>query len=81
MFTKEDSNICKGIAICMMLMHHLFGSNDYNGYVIDFHPFTEGRIVFLAVLCKICVAVFVFITGYGLYTPTGTLFNNRTRNL
>lgn len=68
MFTKEDSNICKGIAICMMLMHHLFSSNDYIGYVISFYPFTEDRIVFLSVLCKVCVAVFVFITGYGLYT-------------
>lgn len=68
MFIKEDSNICKGIAICMMLMHHLFSSNDYNGYNISFYPFTEDRVVFLSVLCKVCVAVFVFITGYGLYT-------------
>lgn len=68
MFTKEDSSICKGIAICMMLMHHLFSSNDYNGYNISFYPFAEDRVVFLAVLCKVCVAVFVFITGYGLYT-------------
>ena len=68
MFTKEDSNICKGIAICMMLVHHLFSSNDYSGYSISFYPFTEERVVFLAVLCKVCVAVFVFITGYGLYT-------------
>ena len=68
MFNKEESNICKGIAICMMLMHHLFSSNDYSDYSISFYPFTEERVVFLAILCKICVAVFMFVTGYGLYT-------------
>ncbi len=23
-FTKKETNVCKGVAICIMLFHHLF---------------------------------------------------------
>ena len=36
MFTKEETNFCKGIAIVMMLFHHLFNDfEEYAGYIVD----------------------------------------------
>ena len=75
MLTKEETNICKGIAIIMMLFHHLFNDfEEYAGFVVDYSPFTAERLTFLAILSKICVAIlskicvaiFVFLSGYGM---------------
>lgn len=66
-FTFDDTNICKGIAVLMMMFHHLF--NDYEEYAgcsVDYLPFTGDQITTIALMCKVCVAVFVFITGFGL---------------
>lgn len=64
--TKEHTNICKGLAILMMYMHHLFYSaKTYEGFEVVFAPFSEDRILWLARGCKICVAIFVLLTGYG----------------
>lgn len=66
MLTKEHSNILKGIAILMMFMHHLFYSREtYGGLEINFFPFTENIVLHLSWLCRACVAIFVFISGYG----------------
>lgn len=66
-FRKEESNFCKGVAIILMLFHHLFYKVDnYSGFIINFSPFSEERINFYALLGKICVAIFVFISGYGI---------------
>lgn len=65
--TKNDSVAIKGIAILFMLFHHLFLSTErFEGYVIDFSPFTQDTVVEVALLLKICVSMFAFITGYGL---------------
>lgn len=67
MFTKEESNFCKGIAIIAMIFHHLFyKAENYSGIAISFFPLTEERINFYALFGKICVAIFVFISGYGI---------------
>lgn len=77
MFTKEDSNLCKGIAILMLLFHHLFNDyEEYAGYTVSYWPFTGERITFYALLCKICVAVFVFISGYGIADSYRRKFKN-----
>lgn len=57
---KEDSMMLKGIAICAMLVHHLFCSTSYD--ISQFSPLT----LFLGRIGKVCVALFVFISGYGL---------------
>lgn len=54
--SQEDSFAIKGIAICMMLIHHLFLEHREYGII----PFK------LALICKVCVAIFVFLSGYGL---------------
>lgn len=54
--TLNETNIIKGIAICAMLWHHLF---------LECHEY--GEAVFkLALTCKVCVALFVYLSGYGM---------------
>lgn len=66
-FSKKDTQAIKGIAIIMMLIHHCFMSVDrYKGYNIRFTPFSEDFTVWIAAFFKICVGIFVFLTGYGI---------------
>lgn len=66
-FSKNDTAVVKGVAIVMMLFHHLFTSAErYAGYDIVFSPVSEGLTVEIASFFKICVAIFVFISGYGI---------------
>ena len=64
-FTKENTTICKGIAVIMLLVHHLFYSNTYSYSEIEI--FGVNLWCTLAFLCKVTVAIFVMLSGYGLY--------------
>lgn len=67
-FGKDASLKLKGIAIIMMLLHHYFRSAEaYTGYTIATFPLKEQQLLNIATACKICVSIFAFITGYGLY--------------
>lgn len=57
---RQDTMVLKGIAICAMLSHHLYacppvGAAPYSGVQL-----------WLGVLGKVCVALFLFCSGYGL---------------
>lgn len=65
--TRQDTTVMKGIAICAMLCHHLYGLPPEG-----VEPYT-GALAWLGVLGKVCVALFLFCSGYGLtanYAPT-----------
>lgn len=67
-FTKTDSLCLKGIAIILMMFHHCFRSTDrFEGYEVNFFPFTQDNVIAVSDYFKICVCIFAFITGYGLY--------------
>lgn len=67
-FTKTDSLCFKGIAIIIMMFHHCFKSlSRFKGYEVDFSPFGQDFVVDMSDYFKICVSIFAFITGYGLY--------------
>lgn len=71
-FNKESSLALKGVAIILMIFHHCFRiPNMFSGYPIAFFPFTESQIVNLAYASKICVSIYAFISGYGLYLSYG----------
>lgn len=59
-----DTSVLKGVAILMMLFHHLFvyGLSEFH----DIYIFGYGIIQTIATSCKACVAIFVFLSGYGL---------------
>ena len=66
-FTKQHTRIVKGIAVLMLLFHHLFNDYpEYEGHYVNYWPFTGDQVTNIALACRVCVAVFVFITGYGL---------------
>lgn len=58
--TKQDTAVLKGIAIVAMLMHHLWGCvpSGVEPYI--------GVLGFLGCVGKICIAIFLFCSGYGL---------------
>lgn len=69
-FSRRDTKIIKGIAIFLMLMHHLwaFPSRLVGGqqkYFFDI--FGKASISYIGFFGKICVAMFMFIGGYGMY--------------
>ena len=59
--SKTESNIVKGIAIFMMLCHHLWGFPErFPGYEIP-----HFLHVFGLSFCRLCVSLFLFVSGYG----------------
>ena len=66
-FLKKDSLSIKGIAILMMIWHHCFLAGRFESYDIIFFPLAESQVVNMAAFCKICVSLFAFVSGYGLY--------------
>lgn len=67
-FSKNNTLAMKGIAIIMMLYHHCFLEGRYETFNIIFSPFSEHMATKIASFLKICVAIFVFLTGYGIAT-------------
>lgn len=66
-FSKVDSQVLKGLAILIMIHHHNFLPGRYDEFSVLFSPFSETNINNLAQFFKICVSIFAFITGYGLF--------------
>lgn len=66
--SKSDSMCLKGIAIFIMMFFHCFCSTRRIGdYTVDFFPFTQNFFMNFSRSFNICVSIFAFITGYGLY--------------
>ncbi|MRM91348.1 hypothetical protein EAI28_23850 [Faecalicatena contorta] len=67
MFKRIDTLKVKGIAISLLLFHHLFYSTariEANGVV--FHIFSQDTVEGLATASQICVWIFAFLSAYGL---------------
>lgn len=77
--SKNDSLAIKGIAILIMLFHHLYCSVDrFENFTVDFSPFSQSTVVSVSLFFKICVSIFAFITGYGLLKSVSKIeFNNK----
>lgn len=60
----NESNSLKGIALILLLIHHLFYVQE--GRYDDIYIASYGLVNVLGITCKVCVAVFVFLSGYGL---------------
>lgn len=68
--SKTDSLCLKGIAIIFLMFNHSFRASlgsMLDKYVIIYTPFSENFVGNLCEFFKICVPIFAFITGYGLY--------------
>ena len=58
--SKQDTSVMKGIAIIAMLCHHVYTCQPE---WVEAYPFF---LTTLGVLGKVCVAIFLFCSGYGL---------------
>jgi len=72
LISKDNSQILKGGGILLMLFHHLFYSPTSTSLFWDYHlqlgSHDIGIVNQLGVYGKLCVAIFVFVSGYGLET-------------
>lgn len=70
-FTKTDTKIAKAIAIILMLGHHLFAfPNRIQEGVVYISMFSyQGQQIeyFVGKFGKICVCIFMFLSGYGTF--------------
>ena len=63
LLSKRDTNILKGVALLLLLLHHCFYTGaGFDDVVLHGHPLVKN----IGVLGKLCVAIFVFLSGYGL---------------
>lgn len=77
-YGKEESIKLKGIAIILMLLHHMFnGGWMYESYNISFFPLNEVIVNNLAWFGKNCVSIFAFISAYGLSEKYKVDYNPR----
>lgn len=68
-FSKKHTQIAKGIAILLMVYHHLFVVPDRLGknYISVINLVGYDFQSILANFSKICVGIFLFLSGIGLY--------------
>lgn len=56
-FTKTHTEVCKGIAVLLLLWHHLYYMHPEQGWLV-YHT---------ALYAKVCVHIFLILSGYGLF--------------
>ncbi len=67
MFTKEKTNTCKGIAILLLIFHHLFRSEEaIIPHDMCFFVLPHNIVPGIASCARVCVYMFVFLSAYGL---------------
>lgn len=66
MFDRKLSDSLKGVAIMLMLLHHLFTYSLLEERTVNTFPFTRGQLGWLCSQFKICVGIFVFLTAFGM---------------
>jgi len=66
-FEKRDTLVVKGAAILLLLFYHLFESEELLVTLnVDHAPFSREVFLMLSGFGNICVAVFVFLSAYGI---------------
>lgn len=67
-FDKVMANMVKGIAVILMLMHHLFGcaTQFCEKYGVTTSFFSWNALYSFSISAKICVGMFVFVTAFGI---------------
>lgn len=68
-FTRKETNVAKGAAICLMFSNHLYEFPErlmHGNSYIPFIPWMDTEL-YLGRFGHICVAMFLFLSGYGLF--------------
>ena len=61
--TADKTEHLKAIALILLMIHHLFGCD----YLEDWMSVAKGADIIFGVAGRICLAMFLFCSGYGLY--------------
>lgn len=77
-YSKEASTIIAGIAVILMIIHHLFGFDYFLRPDVSWQgipiPILENENItveyYFAHFCKICVSLFAFNTGYAMFVKS-----------
>ena len=70
--SKGDSGAIKGVAVCLLLIHHLFWNKaTLKNMDVQTFVLSAGQLTMLAKFAKICVPLFVFVTAYGISAKLG----------
>ncbi|MCI2046970.1 MAG: acyltransferase [Faecalibacterium sp.] len=82
-FTLQDTNLLKGLAVGMMLFHHLF-TYDYRlaagvGYLSLGSYYGSKYETILGAFCQLCVALFLALGGYGTWLSWVRAENRRAK--
>lgn len=73
-FTRTDTKAIKGVAVLLMLYHHLVAfvtryPVGFGGFESIFPGYAESEYpIALAMAAKLCVPLFFFMGGYGMYS-------------
>lgn len=66
-FEKRDTQVVKGIAILLMFFYHLFESKELLVTLnVNHEPFSQETFLMFSGFGNICVALFVFLSAYGI---------------
>lgn len=66
-FTKERTLVVKGVAIILLLIYHLFEHEQLvTSMEVNYSPFPLSGFLMFTGFGNICVAVFVFLTAFGI---------------
>jgi len=66
-FTKKQTLVAKGFAIVLLLMYHLFENEHLiTSLNVTYAPFALENFLTVTGFGNICVAIFVFLTAYGI---------------
>ena len=69
-FDKKQTNIAKGVAVLLLLWHHLFyNSSEYYERFKSLYLLSSGEPIecVLSDFYKVCVSIFLVLSGFGLY--------------
>ena len=81
-FDKRQSNIAKGVAVLLLLWHHVFtDSARVRGSITSFLFVGDTPLACLiSPICKVCVALFCVISGYGMFKSFDSYANKNRIN-
>lgn len=68
-FTRKQTNVAKGIAICLMFANHLYAFDDRLIHGNSYIPLIPSLAVEyqIGLFGNICVSIFLFLSGYGMF--------------
>lgn len=72
-FDIDKTNICKGIAICLMIIHHLFWNVPGIGFAINDVALSQR----IGIIGKVCVSIYLILSGIGIFKSDKNNMTNK----